>query len=301
MMSTSLLQKLKRRVNRKLRIVANRDVSYRIGAETIVLPPKHWLQVYQEEFHLYDRYFLEFLRRYALQSGDLCVIDIGANVGDTAAAVLSVAPNAKVISVEGSPYFLKYLRRNAQGRTSIRIVDGFVTSKPGSWSYVGDGSTGHLVEKKASDQSLPKGTRYFTPAEILALAGDCTTRVWKSDTDGYDIPILLGSFDEIVRACEVVWIEFDPLGNLSDSRDIDALLLKISELSRDMVIFDNFGHRMLQIRAKDAPSIVPQLNSWLAAQKAAGERRIYYFDMWLLPRELADLLSQTSSEVADHR
>lgn len=44
----------------------------------------------------------------------MCIIDVGANCGDTTAAILSNSPETRVIAIEGSTYFLKYLRKNFQ-------------------------------------------------------------------------------------------------------------------------------------------------------------------------------------------
>lgn len=174
------------------------------------------------------------------------------------------------------------------------MIDGFVTHKTSTWTLVTDNSTGHLIEDHTGD--ITSGKTY-APSEILAIADQKHSLIWKSDTDGHDIAILLGSFGEIVEACEIVWIEFDPVGNLSDDRDIGELLSLIGGLSRDVVIFDNYGHLMLRIPARNAPHIVPQLNTWLAIQKSGGQRFVGYFDLWILPSPMADLLLEGAYKV----
>ena len=204
--------KRQRQIRRAVRIWTHRDVEYRIGDRTLVLPPEHLLPTFQEDFPLYDRYFLDFLGRLADEVGRLCVYDVGGNVGDTATAILSVAPDAKVVCVEGSNHFLEYLHRNVAGRDNVEVIEGFVTHRPGNWTLSSDGSTGRLVE--ASDGAQDE-VQHLTVADILGRGDRNALRIWKSDTDGFDIPIVLGALNDIAAACDIIWIEFDPLINSS--------------------------------------------------------------------------------------
>ena len=83
-----------------------------IGGVEIVLPPEHNLPYYQHRDPTYDAYAIDLLARLAAGDRHVTVIDVGANVGDTAAAVLASDPETSVISVEGDPMFLGYLARN---------------------------------------------------------------------------------------------------------------------------------------------------------------------------------------------
>ena len=295
------IKRQKRRIGRKFRIIARKDIRYLIGQRGILLPPEHYLPYYQQDFPFYDRYYLEFFKQYGSKSSGLCVIDIGANVGDTALSVLSATQDAEVICIEGSPYFLKYLRLNTSPFSNIHIIDAFVTHGLGRWSLASDGSTGHLVRIDDQGDAVSVGVRTVSPAFVLESAGKGHGPiVWKSDTDGYDIAILLGAFDQIVAACEVIWFEFDPIGNLSEPKDVTELLQRIGTLPRHVVVFDNLGHRLLNLPAIQAPSILEQLTAWLQIQKMSGNHPIRYFDIWLLPLDLADLLVRTTSMLPIH-
>ncbi len=234
-----------------------------------------------------SRIFLELRER------GVCIIDVGANCGDTTAAILSQSPDTRVIAIEGSTYFLKYLRKNFQTHQQVWIVDRFVTYKEGSWELVSDRSTGHLIE--AEIKNFPsEQLKTVTPAEILDLVDKEDLCIWKSDTDGYDIPILLGSFNEITTACEVLWIEFDPIGNLSEPADVDRIIAKLTTLTREVVIFDNFGHRMSRFPCKEAASRLRDIVTWLNIQNSEGTRVVIYVDIWVLPSDMADLLCSKS-------
>lgn len=260
-----------------------------IGSESIILPPEHLLTDYQRLYPQYDSYFLPFFSlmssRY-IEGGVL--VDIGANVGDTSLAVLSRWPKISVIAVEGSPYFLKYLRKNFESSQQVRIVDRFVTHKQGSWKILKNRGTAHLVEVDPH-KDVVNTRETITPAEILGLVEPGNFCIWKSDTDGYDIPILLGSFDEITTSCEVLWIEFDPVGNLSTPTDVQNLIDRLATLPLEIVLFDNFGHLMGRFPCNEAPIRLADVVRWLQIQASEGTRVVPYVDLWVLKPELADL------------
>jgi FkbM family methyltransferase len=295
----SVIARLKRRFLRWIRIITGRKIRYRIGQNSILLPPGHFLPTYQKDFPFYDRYYLKFFSEYATEMTNVCLIDIGANVGDTAAHVLAAAPGFNMLCVEGSPFFLDYLRSNTASFNNIEIIDAFVTNIKEGWAIESDGSTGHLIQLvgKSIDSKIPT-VQTVEARCILDVAKNLgNTIIWKSDTDGYDISIILESFNAIVSTCEIVWFEFDPVGNLSDSKDVGLLLQKIHSVNRQVVVFDNFGHRIFSLPAREAAGILTQLTSWLQIQTLSGNPQIRYFDVWLLPPDLAEILVKTTSSI----
>ena len=293
-MTTTPSRRRRRRVLRTLRTFFGRNIKHEIGTSTATLPPTHYLREFQEDYPLYDRYFLDFFREYALYKTDLCLIDIGANCGDTALAVASVAPATRIIAVEGAPHFLTYLRHNTKTMDNIEILDGFVVHRQGNWSLVSDGSTGHLTEDSVLATS---GTKYLSPHDVLDMTLNVESCIWKSDTDGYDIPILLSAFERINEQCDVVWIEFDALGNQSSMDDVSELLTRIGKLEKDVVLIDNFGHLMLRLPAGQAGGAIEQLTRWLEIQEACSGLLVNYFDLWLLPDDAADLLVRSATSI----
>ena len=93
-------EKVKSRLQRRLRMIFNINFVYQPSSTyQLLLPPSHWLPIRQSENKKYDRYFLSFLTELRLHSGRIHVLDIGANVGDTALAVISVVPDTRVTTV----------------------------------------------------------------------------------------------------------------------------------------------------------------------------------------------------------
>ena len=259
------------------------------GWSPIRAAPK--LPMYQRAHPLYDRYFLRFFNELAEQT-DFAVVDVGANVGDTAVAIASVADGKPtIISVEGSPHFLPYLRRNTERWVNVQVVDAFVApGVGGSFGYDSDRSTGRLVELDGEADGVDRWTA------VAALLDRCTASlvVWKTDTDGHDASILLENFDAIFGRCDVVWTEWDPVSFGTDPDTFSALAARLGELGREIVIFDNFGHRMLRTHGPTSATLLGHLNEWLLLQRTAGEPRVYYLDVWVLGTDLADRLWRTA-------
>jgi hypothetical protein len=88
-------------------------VEFQIGSHAILLPPNHGLDQIKRRWHRYDRPLSEICASIAGGKGDVRVIDIGANVGDSAALICS-EENTSVLSIEGNPAFLPYLRHNSK-------------------------------------------------------------------------------------------------------------------------------------------------------------------------------------------
>ena len=63
-------------------------------------------------------------------SGDL-VVDVGANVGDFTAAILTVEPRARVLAIEPVPAVNARLAARFAGDSRVRVDGHAVTSRPG--------------------------------------------------------------------------------------------------------------------------------------------------------------------------
>lgn len=73
----------------------SRNVNYLILDHLVVLPSGYRLSQFQKLYPQYDKYFYNFILQLSRSFENFNFIDIGANVGDTTIAVLSLAENAK--------------------------------------------------------------------------------------------------------------------------------------------------------------------------------------------------------------
>jgi len=261
-------------VARRVRSLLKREQRHRIGSYDAVLPPDHNLPFYQRRDPTYDAYAIATIADLAQGVNRLLVVDLGANVGDTALAMLSAGPNVDVVCVEGDPYFVSYLRRNLAGQARARIVAGFVGPVGSSDTFSRQGSTGGF---QAGGEGDPV-TRWVTPADLLSDARDYDLVVWKSDIDGFDIHVLVEHWDVIDPACDVLWFEFDSPGTLGDRDDVGRLARLLRR--RRVSVYDNLGRRMLGIGpGPDVATVLLDLGAWTEAQRD-GFVTVPYLDVW---------------------
>jgi FkbM family methyltransferase len=172
-------------------------VRYRIGSIEIELPLSHELPFYQHDHPAYDR----LLGPLAAELGGP-VVDIGANVGDSAAAVRSES-EVPILAVEGDPRFYGWLVRNASRIGDVELEQSVVEGPDEGTFERGLGTArlvpgGDRLRSKPLAQILEEHPRFARPALI------------KLDTDGMDVPIVLANLELLERIRPVLFVEYDP-------------------------------------------------------------------------------------------
>ncbi len=268
-------------VVRRVRVATNREQRHAILGHEVVLPPSHKLPYYMERDPRYDIYAATVLERISHGHDSVLVIDVGANVGDTATIALSAASNISVRSVEGNPAFAAYAKRNlAPFGSRSEVIERFVGPIGNeALTYGDDGSTGGFGPAPTSKTDGDQAS-WITPSELLADASDHAVTVWKSDTDGFDIHLLVGHWSTIDTACNVIWFEYDPYETLGDVKDIEQLWKLLGASGRGLAIYDNLGNRMLNVEpGGPVESTLADLTNWLGEQRE-GHMEVAYLDVW---------------------
>ena len=272
-------------------IGGGRGRTYRVGSVTLVLPADHALPDYRARWPLYDEplhFLAEALRE--VRPG-FRAIDIGANVGDSAAAMGkegSTSVPVPVLCIEGDPAYLQYLDRNAHSLgPQVEVESCFVGSAQGSLG-VGllqrhDGTTSAVrgLESIASriepaDPDPASGIPVRRLEQILArhplFDG---AELIKLDTDGFDFSILLAHKELLARTRPVLFFEY----LVESTRDADlarACLKMLASIGYvDFLVFDNFGNPLL--RTQDVSSM-RDLDRYLLSNLAFGQV-VYYLDL----------------------
>jgi FkbM family methyltransferase len=191
------------------RLVAGGDpvVRMRVGKRKISMPLSHNLPLYSAIVPAYDRELPSLARRVREHAGRLVMIDVGANVGDTAALVTDAVPDAALLCIEGSLRYFTLLERN------VRDFGGVVTLVQ---AFCGD-ATGASLE--AHEHGGTGGLRPVaggaarvdirTLDDIIATnASFADANLLKVDTDGFDAKVLRGATAFLLRAQPVLFFEY---------------------------------------------------------------------------------------------
>lgn len=183
-------------------------VRMRIGARDLDLPLSHDLPLHLASSPTYDRELPRIARVLREHGSSFSMIDIGANVGDTAALLTDEVPDARLLCIEGSARYAALLRANVE-RLGLNVEcvqaycgDGVVSTPMSSDD---DRGTGRLRRTLEASQ----GVNMRTLDEIVAEhPGFERPDLLKVDTDGFDVKVLRGARQLLTRNRPVVFFEF---------------------------------------------------------------------------------------------
>jgi FkbM family methyltransferase len=288
-------RKLLDRMRNKLARLFDIPKPYRIGRFELLLSGDHLLDRYQTEYRLTDTALGEIVRLAALKYPDLTAVDIGANVGDTA-ALMCRHLDIPVLCVEGHPAFIALLRRNvARLPAGIEIAECLVGPADGPVS------TDQLRKHNGTATLRPAFAAADSAAQIpVRPLADVLRdhprfrrpRLIKTDTDGADFDILLSSLDLIGACRPILYFEYKPdIRQDGIAQSIQAITALGAAGYTRFVVYDNFGN-YLETVEHDAAERFLDLNRYLLSHAIFGHRDIHYLDVCAFGAQDEDLAVQ---------
>jgi FkbM family methyltransferase len=244
-----------------------------------VLPPGHKLDVLQRKWRALDRPLAGIARLVFKKYPQAAAIDIGANIGDSA-ALISRHVTPRLLCIEGSKEFMPWLSLNAvRIGPHVSVCDALVGKEGESvtWAKPTSRSTAAL-------RIMPK---VMTPAVATVSTRSLSSilhgypmldeiKLVKCDTDGFDFKILLGAQQFLNQHKPVLFFEYDPSLSKRGEEDATECIDALTAIGyRRFAIFDNFGNFLITIT--NAHHFM-ELNAYLRSNRAHGIA-IYYFDV----------------------
>ncbi len=203
-------------------------------------PLSHELPHYR---HSHERYALNVatLAQLVSETNEAStMVDVGANVGGTAALVRSTAPRLPILCIEGDPGFADLLKHNVGGWPGVDIHapcllaerSGTIAERlepsRGTATFNSDGGTG--VSVSSLDDVLDRYARFLNPSLI------------KSDTYGLEARIMAGAARTHERARPVLFLEHAPRLLSACGSDGLELLGRLREYEYGaVVVYGTFG------------------------------------------------------------
>lgn len=271
---TNLYSKIKKRNNPSKQI--------QVGNYSIWTSREHKTDLYMQLFKLYDVQ-LGFLAKIIVEKyRETSVIDIGANIGDSAAVILSQV-KVPILCIEGCKDYLQYLSKNKKiiGSEYIYIEESFVLEDD---HYILQQDIKKINGTATINGSVLQQTHSESSAAVKSLKRILAENIkfenfklLKIDTDGYDCTILEKSLNELEKNIPILFFEY----LVSDSEDHTSWLDTLKNLMdlgyKYFIVFDNFGHPLLEINA-DYSKKFYELNHYLLSNQKNGTA-VYYFDI----------------------
>ena len=216
----------------------NRKVVREVQGVKMVLPWPHRLPDYAGDGP-YGQNLVQLAAALAAPSAPVTVLDVGANVGDSALQILH-ATDAQILCVEADPYFLEYLHLNVDEDPRVAVVEALLTPDPKTeaTTAVRTGGTTRFAEGEVGD-ALPTVTPDQLRTDHPSFAD---LRLVKSDTDGYDVALVPAIAEAWGAARPVLFFEYDHRLSRIAGNDPLAVWPRLAELGyRDVAVWGNGG------------------------------------------------------------
>lgn len=260
------------------------------GDFLLAFPDDHRLPEIQRVDVLYDRGWKHALRSIGSARPRSTIIDVGANVGDTAAFIRSHTKNP-ILCVEGGDDFIPYLRHNVDiiGK-DIRVIEDFVAPQADfKASYTSETGTGRLVPDTNADFSSVSLSDVLRAARDL---GDGGIALFKSDTDGMDAILISEALDLCPNT--PLFFECDyRLTQTADGKDIwSGIFGDLKNRKSSMIVFDNHGLPMMCMDCVDV-DIINDIQGWIHCQHQLHSVRTHYIDLVVFPESLNEAYRHT--------
>ncbi|MBU4269597.1 FkbM family methyltransferase [Candidatus Dependentiae bacterium] len=291
-----MLNKIKKFIIKKIITQNNIFIKHQIGPYSIKLPSKHALKNYQETFKRYDIALGEIAKIINNKYPNLTAIDIGANIGDSA-ALLSKYNNIPTLCIEGNDIFLPILKENTKIiGTHIKIEECFVGPENifiDKEKIKTDKGTATIVNSIHKTNSSILGKNIIQNKSLLTILNShkkfLNFKLLKIDTDGYDFCIINDSLNIIKKLKPIIFFEYDPsIPQNGDQESIDTINNLISTGYKQFIIYDNFGNFLM---STNNPETFIDLNTYLKSNKKY-KQIVYYFDICAFHEEDIDLFKK---------
>ena len=247
------------------------DITVRVGNYSILMNGEHQLPHILEGHPAYATNVARIAKHLVRFYPDLCLIDVGANVGDTVALVKS-AVDISIICIEGDAAYFAYLIKNSAQFSNVTIHQCFL----------GDDSqtiTGDVVSKNGTLQIVTNGNKSIRLVTLDQFLRSTTPvgalKMLKIDTDGYDAKIIRGGMGFIQEWKPVIFFEYDrPTQENAGETGIE-ILEKLCGWGYDLILFyDSVGRFICSAHLEDK-GFLRQMNSYISRRRGG----ITYYDL----------------------
>ncbi|WP_093491376.1 FkbM family methyltransferase [Streptomyces sp. 2112.3] len=266
-------------------------VTCRIAGQDIVMPLSHDLPVILSAAPHYSQNLARLTAMSAAARPDLTIVDIGANIGDTA-VLMRAAATAPILCVEGDDLFLDLLRRNVERLRDVEIEEAYVATAD-------DTDRARTVVRQAGTAALvpptsgPKPARPFRslPAVLGSHARFSSPGLVKIDTDGADPRIIVANRELLARARPVVFFEFAPLwaAGTGDENPYRAVTALAEAGYQGALVYANTGELLLVTRVTE-PHVWKDLGRYTLVHGNGS-----YYDVAAFHADDADLFEQAGA------
>lgn len=289
-----LLSRILLRIRSLVLVLGDGLVQYQLGDQSLYLPFSHELPIIRQHLPLYSTNLVRLASITSEKYVDLTIVDIGGNVGDSAAMLRANAVKAPILCIEGDEEFFLILAKNAKAMTNVSVQQSYVgDAKYFHGSIASVGGTARLVNQIDAHE-----IKLTSLEDILCNHQDFSqSKLLKIDTDGFDTRIIRSTETWLSRAKPVIFFEYDPyfLAKLDPNACTIFSFLKKLGYS-DVLIYDNVGDFLLRVEISNIDTLL-DIDAYFSGR--GGQR---YCDIAVFHKADQDLCNKVrNSELAFFR
>lgn len=251
-----------------------------ILGKMLYMGKEHLLPVYLKDHPHYDRAISRLAKNINIVEKNLSVMDIGANIGDSADLILRSVPDANIICFEADLAYLEALNKNLEenikigqvtviekflGEENINFKNQFLHKKNGT-AYLDQNKDGAAdAYDTVSIDSLDK--KYIENVNFV-----------KIDTDGFEFEIIKGGINFFKNYKPYIFTEFNPLDYIKKALKVDNFIKMLLDCGYETaILYDNYGKIINMINlsiSEDIKILIDRIDN----------KTIYYYDLFLIPK-----------------
>jgi FkbM family methyltransferase len=197
---------------------------------------------YYATFSTYDRALPRICEMVQKIDIKLIIIDLGANIGDTASLISEKVDGASILCIEGDKKFLPFLYEN-----SLSIKNNTVFIEPkycvdtldnNKFNVENENGTAHLfISENNTIENINTLDNIVNENLIFK-----NTNILKIDTDGFEITVLNGAKGLLKQKHPIIFFEFTPEAYISNNQNPMDLIKLLNSFGYEKALFyDNFG------------------------------------------------------------
>jgi FkbM family methyltransferase len=182
---------------------------------------------------------------------NLKVIDVGANIGDSAVLIKDIA-DVPILCIEGNPKFLDLLKLNTKSLNQVAIADCFVGEEMSKVEAISGLGSAHLKESNEGGIEVKTMQRVIAENDTFRHA-----KLLKIDTDGFDNKIIRGAKTYLIESKAAVFFEYDPYFlSKQGEQGVDIFDFFVDLGYKKFLIFDNIGDFLITLGSQNKKQFI---------------------------------------------
>ena len=217
----------------------------------------------------------------------LAVIDIGANVGDTA-CIIKTAEDIPLLCIEGDDYTFGFLQKNIVQFNYTTAHKLFLGEKTELIAAQLEKTGWNMTIKPGETPSARQMSITSLDDFILTQPNVDNFKLLKIDTEGFDCSIIRGAKKFLQRVSPVITFEFNRENmDVINEPGIDTLVM-LADLGYSRIAFHDAHGRFLCTTSLDNRELIKDLYDYADGNPGRG---IYYYDLTVFSKSDGDVAS----------